>query len=391
MGYQRRRDAKNQAPGMRRPVGRLEQRLDHPGVRAVWLVIGLTALLTACGSSGSNLASPSPTAAATVSSGPGVTDAKDCAIPYGDAPAAVSTLDSGDGSAAVNDLLGVLIQCVLVGGETLGWTDANNEERKACLVTPPGATTTSKLPLLVFLQASENAAPPQLLINGWIPLTRTANLNGDSAHPGFILLLPIGRNTHHFYPFPDEYSLGWDNWYRNLDRSSPELNLDVAAIDQFIAQVESRNIVDLNRVYMSGWSNGAAMAQLYALNTPAIAASSVYSSPDPFSDVQDPCEQTPFATTMTPLMDIHNACDIIGICQTGTQFHRDVAKLFPALPQNSVIVDSDKAQVQACNSACAVQSFSANPVGALNHAIWPANWDDAMFTWLREHPLNSKQ
>lgn len=68
------------------------------------------------------------------------------------------------------------------------------------------------------------------------------------------------------------------------------------------------------------------MAQLYALNTQSIAAA-VYSSPDPYSDTKDLCEQTPFATTMTPLMDIHNACDIIGICQTGTRFHKDLAKL----------------------------------------------------------------
>ena len=53
---------------------------------------------------------------------------------------------------------------------------------------------------------------------------------------------------------------------------------------------------------------------------------------------------------MTPLMDIHNACDIVGICQTGTQFHQDLAKLFPKLKQNVIIVDSDKNQVDACNS-----------------------------------------
>lgn len=355
-------------------------------------LLALTGLgLTGCGGGSSSPGgSISAATAATASTGPGVSDAKNCAVPYGDPPAAVSTLTSGAGAGALGDLLGLLNQCSLIGGETLSWTDAGNEVRKACLFTPPNASKATPLPLLVFLQGSLFPAPPQLILSDWIPLTRTADLNGDSQRPGFILLLPIGRNTHHFYPYPDNYGLGWDNWYRNLDRSSPHLNVDVAAIDEFISQVQARDIVDSNRVYATGWSNGAAMAQLYALNTPSIAAAAVYSSPDPYSDVQDPCAQTPFATTLTPLMDIHNACDIIGICQTGTQFHKDLARLFPRLQQNPVIVDSNKDVVQACNAACASQTIAGDPVGNINHLLWPQKQNDALFTWLREHPLSAK-
>jgi poly(3-hydroxybutyrate) depolymerase len=354
--------------------------------------LALAALgLGGCGGSTSPADSDSsPTQAAANASGPGTTDSKDCDTPYGDPPAAVSTVLSGDGAGALGDLGNLLNQCILIGGETLSWTDSQQEARTACLFTPAGATSSSKLPLVVFLQGSLFPATPQLILADWLPLVTTENLNDDPGHPGFILLLPIGRNTHHFYPYPDNYGLGWDNWYRNLDRSSAKLNLDVAAIDQFIAQVEGRNIVDTNRVYMTGWSNGAAMAQLYALNTPSIAASAVYSSPDPYSDVQDPCEQTPFATTLTPLMDIHNSCDIIGICQTGTQFHKDLAGLFPNLQQNSVIVNSSKQVVQACNPACASQSIEGDPAGNLNHILWPQPQNEAMFTWLREHPLSAK-
>lgn len=349
--------------------------------------------LGGCGSSNSvgSADDLTPTQVAAAATGPGTTDTKDCDAPYGDPPAALSTLLSGDGAGAIADVLNVLNQCGLIGGETLSWTDSQQEDRKACLFTPSGATSSSKLPLLVFLQGSLFPAPPQLLLADWLPLTKTANLNGDADHPGFILLLPIGRNTHHFYPFPDNYALGWDNWYRNLDRSSPDLNLDVAAIDQFVGQVESRNIVDTNRVYATGWSNGAAMAELYALNTPSIAAAAVYSAPAPFSDVQDPCWQTPFATTMAPIMDIHNACDIIGTCQTSSAFHQTLAAEFPKLPQNVVIVNSDKQVVQACNPACASQSIELDPLGNVNHIIWPQAQNDALFTWLREHPLNSRQ
>ncbi len=362
-------------------------------------VFALAALgLTGCGGGNNNGSSggadsfnlpATPTEAAQASSGPGASDAQNCDVPYGDAPAADSTPITISG--ALGDVLDVLNFCAQDGAETLSWTDAKGNPRKACLVTPAGATPSSKLPLLVFLQGSLFPAPVQLILNDWISQSGTADLNGDPRHPGFILLLPIGRNTHHFYPFPDDYALGWDNWHRDLDRGSPGLNLDVAAIDAFIAQVEARNIVDTNRVYATGWSNGAAMAQLYALNTPSIAAAAVYSSPDPFKDVQDPCYQTPFITTMTPLMDIHNACDIIGICQTGTAFHKQLAQLFPGLAQKSVIVDSNKNEVDACDAACASQSIAGDPVGNLNHVLWPQKQNANMFTWLREHPLSAKQ
>ena len=341
------------------------------------------------GSGAAPLAS-SPTAAAAASTGPGASDAKDCAVPYGDTPAALSTITSGDGSSAVEDVLALLDQCATLGGQTLSWTDRQSEVRQACLFVPANASSAAPLPLLVFLQGSLVPAPPQLIINDWISLMNTADLNGDPQNPGFVLLLPIGRDTHHFYPFPDEYALGFDNWYRNLDRSSPDLNLDVAAVDQFITQVEALDIVDSNRVYTTGWSNGAALAELYALNTPSIAAAAVYSAPAPYSDVQDPCYQSPFITTMTPIMDIHNSCDIIGTCQTSSAFHQNLAQLYPNLPQNVVLIDGASV-VQSCDASCASQSIAGDPVGNVNHVIWPQNQNDALFTWLRQHPLSSKQ
>lgn len=332
-----------------------------------------------------------PTEAARAAGGPGSTNATQCNVPYGSAPAAISTVGSGMGSAAVSGLAAsVLNQCGLIGAETLRWTDATGDQRSACLIVPPQASKDKPLPLVTFLQGSLFPAAPQVPLTGWQPQTRKADLTGDPARPGFILLLPIGRNTHHYYPFPDEYAPGWDNWYRNLDRNSPLLNLDVAAIDQFIAMVKARGIVDANRQYMTGWSNGAALAQLYALNTPSVAAAAVYSSPDPFTDVKDPCAQKPFATTLTPLMDVHNSCDIIGICQTGSAFHQQLAQQFPKLAQRHVILNALKREVSSCNALCAAQDPFLNPVGNINHIIWPTTWNKAMFDWLRDHPLGSK-
>jgi poly(3-hydroxybutyrate) depolymerase len=332
-----------------------------------------------------------PTEAAALALGPGSASSTTCNTPYGNAPAKRSSLLSGGGIATLDAAIGAAFDhCGLFGGETLSWIDPAHESRKACLFTPKGVTRDHQLPMVVFLQGSLFPALPQLSFTGWYHLMESANLSGDADRPGFILLVPLGRNTHHFYPAPDTYGLGWDNWYRNLDRSSPDLNVDVATIDDFIGQVEERGIVDRDRVYMTGWSNGAAMAQLYALNTPSIAAAAVYSAPDPYRDIKDPCVQTPFVTTMTPVMDIHNACDIVGICQTGTQFHKDLAVLYPELPQNSLIVDWHKRSTQACDASCSAQSALGDPLGVINHMIWPRRQNEALFTWLREHPLSAK-
>lgn len=304
---------------------------------------------------------------------------------YGNPPA--ESTQSLDGLQSMVNL------CQLEGGTILNWTDPSGEARNACLFNSAGATSDHPLPLLVYLNPSLFSADKTAPLTGFITDSSSADLTGDAGRKGFILLMPEGRDTKHLYPFPDDTGVGWDNWYRNLDRSSPTLNVDVATIDHFINVVKDMGIVDSKRVYLSGWSNGAAMAQLYSLNTPGIAAAAVYSSPDPFSDVDDPNAQTPFATALTPLMDIHNQCDIIGICQTGTKLHQTLAKLYPKLPQRPVIIDELFNEVSACSDACASQKLvPSGPdgllggVGAANHLRWPLTWNVQMYKFLREHP-----
>ena len=352
--------------------------------------------LGACGSSSESTEAggalpSSPTVAAQESSGPGTDDAKDCNVPYGDPPAQLADLTTGLGSGALGDLLNLTNQCLVDGGETLDWTDATGQPRKACLLTPPGATRSTPLPLVVFLQGSLVPATPQLILNDWVGRYKTQDLTGDAKRPGFTLLMPIGRNTHHFYPYPDDYALGFDNWYRNLDRGSPLLNVDVAAIDAFIQQVKDRGIVDDDRLYVTGWSNGGAMAELYSLNTPEVAATATYSATAPFSDWRDPCAQAPFATTLPPVMDIHNSCDVIGTCQTTTAYHQQLGKLFPKLAQKVVLLNESRQQTDACDALCANDTLEGNPLGLTNHLIWPQKWNDQLLDWLRDHPRSSRK
>jgi len=299
---------------------------------------------------------------------------------YGDAPR--PSTRSIDGLTAIATL------CKVEGGTKMDWLDSSGEHRSACLITPPNAAANQPLPLLVWLHPSL-APQDSVVLTGLIEQMSTADLTGDPARPGFALLLPAGRDTEHFYPFPDNKGVGWDNWYRNFERGTPALNVDVATIDHFIEASKTMTSVDPKRIYLSGWSNGAAMAQLYALNTPGIAAAAVYSSPDPYRDIQDPCGQTPFATVQTPLMDVHNACDILGICQTGSKFHADLGKRYPGIKQNPVIINELFKPVKACNALCSNQNIVPGglSVGTLNHLRWPVPVNQQFFTFLRENPL----
>ncbi|HLX37163.1 MAG TPA: PHB depolymerase family esterase, partial [Candidatus Binataceae bacterium] len=175
-----------------------------------------------------------------------------------------------------------------VGGSVLGpWNDSDGTPRYACLFTPLSASTSNPLPLVIFLHPSLVTADVTETGTNFLEYLNTANVSGNSSKLGFILLAPEGRDTDHFYPSPDNVGPGWDNWYRQFSKGPvtvkgttyPE-NVDAATIDHFMAQVIGTNMVDTNRVYLSGWSNGSAMAYAYGLARPAIASIAVYSAPN---------------------------------------------------------------------------------------------------------------
>lgn len=285
------------------------------------------------------------------------------------------------------------LTCPLKGGEYLRWEDAMATPREACLQIPENASPETPLPLLVFLHGSLFPGDPQTILNNFDQEFRRADLSGDASRPGFILLEVEGRDKPHHYPFPDDHAWGYDNWYRNFDRDDPAMNVDAATVDYFIAEVQARGITDPDRLYMSGWSNGAAMAMLYALNTPGVAATAVYSNPDPFVDVEDPCAQPPFGNNLRPIMTVHNDCDIIGICTTGSLGMRDrFAETLPMLELEQLILAPDGSLTDECQARCDYSSDEPLGIvsdGALRHLIWPLSRNEDLFTFLRERPLDN--
>ena len=302
------------------------------------------------------------------------------------------------------------------GGVTAGpWLDGDGTLRSACLYEPSFASSARPLPLVVYIHPSLFTADTIPFATNLLELRDTADVSGDPARPGFILLAPQGRATTHFYPAPDDQGTGWDNWYRQLDPSGgPRIaggrlypqNVDAATIDHFIAAEVATGKVDTSRIYVTGWSNGSAMAVLYALNRPQIAAVGVYSSPNPFGAFDDPCPQAPtFGAPKStaevrvfnrrlPAYHVHNDCDIGGICPNGELLRAQLERL--GLGVDDVIIDAAELAVDTCLDACGTNpNADMNPednplgftVGTANHVRWPLLWTADMLAFFRDHPL----
>ena len=312
-----------------------------------------------------------------------------------------------------------------LGGKLMGpWGDSDGNPRYACVYEPKAmraagqrkASAQPKWPMVVFLHPSLASAGIVLATN-LLALHDDITISGGR-EPGYVVLVPQGRKTSHFYGFPDNAGDGWDNWYRQLnpagnvtvDGTIYQENVDAAAIDKFIADEIATGKVDTSRIYITGWSNGAAMGILYALNRPGIAAAALYSSPDPFAAFVDPCPQKPVAGEATsnaqvqlfnskvPLMHIHNQCDIGGLCPNGERM-ADRLRLAGATIED-ILLDSFGFKAAGCYRLCGSDPngstrFNGDPLGAnlgaWNHIRWPLSWTRVMLEFLGQHRLGARQ
>lgn len=319
--------------------------------------------------------------------------------PFGDPPAIVAGVPKPD----------------CLHGRMLGpWTDANGVDRYACLWEPHrSGAKQGRLPMVVYLHPSL-FGPQTVAKTDLLRYQNNTSLNGDGTL-GYIILAPMGRNILHHYPPPDEKGLGWDNWYRQLNPAGGVTvgnavyrpNADADAIDHFIADLVFAGKADPERIYVMGWSNGAAMAYLYGVSRKTIAAAAIYSAPDPFGALNDPCPQTPRAGPVTddsqieifnpglPTMHVHNSCDIAGLCPNAEWMAKQIDAMGVAV--RDVIIDYTQTQVNECTRSCGVSengsvALGSNPlgysVGLIEHGRWPKKWTPAMLDFLRSHSLS---
>ena len=301
-----------------------------------------------------------------------------------------------------------------VGGAMMApWSDADGTPRRACVYEPASASPAKPLPLIVYLHPSLFTADTLAVATNILDYLDTADVSGDPERPGFIVVAPEGRATAHFYPTPDDQGTGWDNWYRQLDKRGRDVeirgvtylqNVDAATIDHFIDEEVATGNVDTRRIYVTGWSNGAAMAVLYGLNRRRIAAAAPYTGPNPFEAFNDPCPQEPVghrarndgelrvSNRRLPIFHVHNACDIAGICPNGELLLAQLLDVHARI--TDVIIDGSQHQVAMCDPGCGTNpdgdmSIEDNPrgftEGTQNHTRWPALWTESMLDFFRLH------
>lgn len=297
------------------------------------------------------------------------------------------------------------------GGTTLvgPWDDEDGAPRYACRYEPPTAARSKPLPLVVYLHPSLYLTD---MAANLAKLAATANRSDDDSRPGFVLIAPVGRNISHFYPTPDNKGLGWDNWYRqfsdhpvNLNGVTYEENADAQAIDHFVDAEVTSGRVDKNRIYVIGWSNGAAMAHIYGLNRANVAAIAVYAAPDPFGAFNDPCPQTPvvgkvessseirISNPRLSVYEIHPDCDIAGLCPNTELLRNQLATL--EISFQDTLVDWKLDPANGCFRRCGTKP-EGDPtnqpslnLGLWLHTHWPFEWNPQMLDYLRTHPRHT--
>src|SRR5262249_24718403 len=139
-----------------------------------------------------------------------------------------------------------------------------------------------------------------------------------------------------------------------------------ATIDHFVTEEISSGEADPHQVFTIGWSNGAAMAYLYALNRPSIVAAAAYSAPNPFGAFADSCPQTPVFRSVADereirifnqnvsLMNIHPSCDVAGICPNNERLVSQLRK--NGVNVQDVILDWRGRRANACNRLCGINA-----------------------------------
>ena len=302
-----------------------------------------------------------------------------------------------------------------LGGSRLkDWVDGNGTTRRACLFDPGTATAAQPLPLVVFLQGSGVPLDVQLPFTNLVQGTTTADLTSDPAHRGFILLAPSGRITDHFYPAPNnQNTVGWDVWYRQFQPGSRTVNgvsyapnADFAALDHYINEQVVSGKVDPDRIYVLGWSNGAALALEYGQNRANIAAVGMYSGPDPYDSLSDTCGQLPVVGAPrndtelqvfrpdVPVFHVQNNCDIYATCPNGLALRDKLIAGDTVRSLRHQIIDGLPLQqaTTTCNDMCGsdprgdASNLMEKLVGTPNHLMWPSGWNNSYYEFLRDHP-----
>lgn len=319
-------------------------------------------------------------------------------------------------------------------GMLLDASDVAGFRRHACIGSPPGASTTSKRPLVVWFHPGGEGADT---ISETNLVARSATFElGAAGEAGFHLAVVQGRNLR----FPTlEPRDGRHHDFYHRDMGSPSTNPDIAFADSLVDRFVASGKVDPNRIYVMGWSNGGFFGQLYAIArrntaTPGgakVAAATVFATASPFDDVRwDPFADVPKADTTScrlatvpssavPIMLVYRTCDAAVAVTPAQQTCFDTEPGYVTEPwletakaaglaytpirlggrEPGAVLDT--AAPAATNPACTAPTCDAGATAGclclVNHLIWPdgayqngssnIDHEDDMLAFLRDHPL----
>lgn len=297
------------------------------------------------------------------------------------------------------------------------YVDADGVTRYACVYVPPSATSTTRVPLVLFWHGAGAHADDVYTGTSLRMRAPSYDLTGDAARTGFALVSIQGRNLH--WPTLDPRDgAHHDQFHR--DFGVPSTNRDVALADAIVDDLVGSQPIDPARIYVMGWSNGGFFAQLYAIarhDTPTagghyVAAASVFTAADPFRSprLEDAgrCDFAPPGTTV-PIRIVSRACDIIAcdeaqltdlvasdayVAPPGVVVGTWVARLGSELHDPDVEWDIVTG-TGASTTACTGPALCGLGTATLNHVHWPDGVADgsgmdhepAMLDWLRMHPM----
>ncbi|MFH1812078.1 MAG: hypothetical protein ABIJ09_25290 [Pseudomonadota bacterium] len=193
----------------------------------------------------------------------------------------------------------------------------------------------SPRPLVLFFHPGGDGASV-VSATSLLARSTTTNLTGVTGQTGFTLLAIHGRRIRFGTAANRDGEYHHDFYYRDL--SSPSTNPDIANADAWIDRMISEGIVDTNRIYVMGWSNGAFFGQLYAVarhatGTPVhharVAAAVVFAGGDPFNGIDanpfaDPsfspttdgaeCQLSTYPSSTVPILLVYRTCDVTVPC-----------------------------------------------------------------------------
>jgi predicted esterase len=274
-------------------------------------------------------------------------------------------------------------------GEAHRWIDVDGITRYWCEARPVNTSRGSPRPLLIWVTGSGGNAGSLYDATSLRNKLQSFDLTGDPTRPGFILVSIQPRNLH-WPTVGSQDGTRSEIYYRDLH--SPSTNVDIAFVDYLIDSLVAEGVVDTNRIYLMGWSNGARFTALYAISrhqqtTPGgnqIAAVANYSGGDPYAsfDYTKPeCAASNLPKTPIPYFMVSRQCDLVA-CDEKTDLAvtpGSVAEPWISSLRNEIGAETSWLLIDSLGKqsfSCAVKEHCTSSEALLGHLHWPDGIDD---------------